>query len=120
MANWPNTLPKPRLVGYSIQPQNSVIKTQMEAGPNRYRKRYTAVPMDVRGTLMLNAAQMAVFKAFYQTDINYGADWFTFDGLNLGEGYSVASEVHFAEPYQASYLERGLWNVSFNLEVRNA
>jgi hypothetical protein len=120
MANWPNELPKPALSGYSIEPQNAVIKTQMEAGPARYRKRYTAVPMDVRGSVFLSPAQMAIFKTFYQTTINFGADWFTFDGLNTGEGYTIGSEAHFTEPYKASIGDRGYWNVSFSLEVRNA
>ena len=120
MANWPNTLPKPALSGYSVEPQNAVLKTQMEAGPNRYRKRYTTVPVDIKGGLTLTAAQMAVFKTFYQTTINQGADWFVFDGLNLGNGYTIGSEAHFTEPYKANLVDRGMWSVSFSLEVRNA
>jgi hypothetical protein len=120
MANWPSTLPKPALSGYSLEPQNAVLKTQMEAGPNRYRKRYTSVPMDVKASLLLTAEQMSAFKTFYQTTINQGADWFVFDGLNLGNGYATGSEVHFTEPYKANYIGRGQWDINFSLEVRNA
>lgn len=120
MANWPVSLPKPALSGYSVEPQNAVLKTQMEAGPNRYRKRYTAVPTDIKGRILLNAAQMAIFKTFYQVTINQGADWFVFDGLNTGSGFTVGSEVHFTEPYKANLIGRGQWDVSFSLELRNA
>lgn len=119
MAKWPSTLPKPALSSYSLEPQNAVLKTQMEAGPNRYRKRYTAVPMDIKSGFILNAAQMAIFTTFFRTTINFGADWFVFDGLNLGAGYATGCEAHFVEPYKANLIERGYWSVSFSFEVRN-
>lgn len=120
MASWPNTLPKPALNGYGLEPQESMLATQMEAGPKRYRKRYTAVPEDIKGNLIFSAAQMAIFKTFYKTTINQGADWFVFDGLNLGAGIVNGSEVHFKKPYTSLMIERGYWTVNFELEVRNA
>jgi hypothetical protein len=120
MANWPNTLPKPALAGFGIEPQEAMLATQMEAGPKRYRKRFTNVPEDIKGNLVFNAAQMAEFKTFYKTTINQGADWFVFDGLNLGSGFVNGLEVHFKKPYTANIIERGYWTVNFDLEVRNA
>jgi hypothetical protein len=120
MAAWPDTLPKPLLNGYGMEPQDAVIKTNMEAGPKRYRKRFTAVPYDLELSFVMTAAQMAIFKDFWHNQINLGADWFTFNGLNLGNGFTVNSEVHAVMPYKASLIDPLKWQVNLSIEVRNA
>lgn len=119
MANWPTTLALPLLDGYGIKPQSSVLRTQMEAGPARYRQRFTAVPYDVSVSVSLTKEQMAIFKSFYEDTIHFGADWFLMSGLDLGNGYTTDSEVHMVgEPDESRSNQ--LWRVKFNLEVRNA
>ncbi|HAJ72429.1 MAG TPA: hypothetical protein DCO68_10165 [Methylophilaceae bacterium] len=119
MQSWPTTLPLPSTESYSINPQSSVIRTNMEAGPAKYRKRFTAVPYDVTAQFLMTPAQMAIFKTFYNTTINLGADWFIFNGLDLGNGYATNSEVHIVGEPQEVKMD-GLWRVSLKLEVRNA
>ena len=36
---WPNTLPLPSVEGYGLTPQEAVLRTDMESGPARQRRR---------------------------------------------------------------------------------
>lgn len=118
MANWPDTLPKPKLDGFGIKPQPTVLRTQMESGA-RYRQRFTNAPIDVDCNFLLTKEQMATFKNFYDNDIHQGADWFLMSGLDIGNGYTTNSEVHIVGEYEATRSER-FWRLSMKLEVRNA
>lgn len=44
MITWPATLPLPTIEGYSIQPSDTILRTEMEASPARKRRRFTQVP----------------------------------------------------------------------------
>lgn len=120
MANWPTTLPLPMLDGYSVSPQAAVIRTQVEGGPARYRRRFSDAPEDITANVLLTAAQMVIFRAFYRDDIHMGADWFAMNGLDIGNGYTINSEVHMVGQYSAVKVDAKKWKVSFKLEVRNA
>ena len=39
--NFPKTLPYPTVQGYAIKPGEAIVRTEMEAGPARQRRRYT-------------------------------------------------------------------------------
>jgi len=43
-VSWPATLPLPTVEGYGIRPGEAILRTEMEAGPARQRKRFTQVP----------------------------------------------------------------------------
>ena len=45
--NFPATLPGMSMRNYSLKPVNNVIRTEMESGPARTRRRYISVPTDV-------------------------------------------------------------------------
>ena len=42
--NFPKTLPYPTVQGYAIKPGEAIVRTEMEAGPARQRRRYTQTP----------------------------------------------------------------------------
>lgn len=93
----------------------------MEAGAARQRKRFTSVPEDVTLNWIFTSAEMAIFRTFFNTDINLGTDWFTMN-LDIGAG-DVSYDVRFKDPKNAyeAVLMRGMWwNVKGLLEVRNA
>ncbi|OYZ67865.1 MAG: hypothetical protein B7X98_02385, partial [Methylophilaceae bacterium 17-43-7] len=103
-----------------VTPQAAVLRTQMEGGPPRYRKRFSDVPEDVTANFVVTAEQMAIFRSFYRTDINMGADWFVMNGLDIGNGYETNSEVHMVGQPNAMKINAVTWKVSLKLEVRNA
>ncbi len=41
---WPDTLPLPTVQGYAVQPEDAILRTEMEAGLARQRRRFTNVP----------------------------------------------------------------------------
>ena len=119
MATWPATLPAPLAAGYGVQPADPVARTDMEAGPPRMRRR-TAVRNDrVPVAFVLDAAQMAAFRAWFDdaaTGIAGGSAWFDVS-LDVGEG-AAAVEARFLAVWQAEQLAPGLWRVSANWELR--
>lgn len=118
MANFPSTLPKPVIDGYTGIQDQSFIRTEMEAGSVRQRQRYSAVNTQLNVTWFFSGTEMASFKTFYDTTINRGTDWFTYT-LDAGSGM-LSYDVRFTQPFQFSKLEGTYWRVSANLELRNA
>jgi len=79
-AVWPTSLPQRFLQdpGAIEQPPDVVLETQMDAGPPKARRRYTAGFRLVSGTIDLTHAQRATLDTFYVDTLQGGAlpfDW---------------------------------------------
>ena len=79
-AVWPASLPARLLAnpGATEQPPDVVLETQMDAGPPKARRRYTAGFRIVQGSLALTRAQYATLDDFYVNTLQGGAlpfDW---------------------------------------------
>lgn len=118
MATFPTGLPNPLVEGYSGSQDQVFIRTEMEAGSQRQRQRFSAANTQMTLTWLLDAADMATFKSFWTNDINRGSDFFTYS-LDLGDGLT-SYDVRFTQPYQFSYVDVDHWRVNGNVEVRNA
>ena len=114
MANitWPVQLPATLLIdGLSKQPQSSVIRTAMDAGPKKARRRYTARAVKFSGKMVFGMSELAVFERFYQTALADGVLRFNFtDPTTLEPG-----EFRFAADDTVSAVD-GLFEVSMQLE----
>jgi hypothetical protein len=114
MANiyWPELLPSGVLAdGFSKQPQNNVIRTSMDAGPKKARRRYTARAVKYSGKQIFDAAELAVFEQFYHNVLADGVLRFNF----VDPVTSETAEFRFTENYTVSANE-GLFEVSMQLE----
>ena len=118
MSAWPSTLPAPLLAGYTIAPEAGFIRTSMDVGAMRQRRRYTAQPTQLQASWVFTAAQMASFKTFYEGDLDVGTGWFTMT-IDAGAG-NVTKDCRFTQPYQAGRLSKVLWSVTSTIEVRDA
>ena len=120
MATWPTTLPAVSLSGYSIEPVDQSVRTDMEVGSARARRR-TAARLDIVSVSWLfTDAQMAIFRAWFEdgaTGAAGGAGWFTI-GLPMGDGGVVSSDARFVGVPKPSLLSGKNWRVSASLEVR--
>lgn len=118
MPAWPATLPAPLLAGYGVKPDSAVARTDMEAGPARVRRRFTAVPKRVPLACVLDEAQAAAFVTFWESDLADGANWFDLS-VNLGSGV-VTRSARFLETYSLDMLigSGDLWKLSGQVEVR--
>lgn len=79
MAVWPLGLPQylsPN--SYSERTASGTAITQMDAGPPKFRNRYTAVPTFISGTMLLSSAQVTILKDdFYRDTLSNGSLRFT-------------------------------------------
>lgn len=121
MASWPTTLPSPLLSGYGISPSDQVIRTEMEGGETRSRRRSSARKDSFPVSWKFTDAQMAIFRAWFDSPsyADGGNAWFTVY-LATGDTGIDSVTARFNGAWQAS-MESGLhWNVSATLEVRYA
>lgn len=68
-ATWPASLPSPLIGSGEWKPWSNVIRTQMDAGTPKLRRRYTAVGADVTFSLVLNRTQVAALETFVATTL---------------------------------------------------
>lgn len=119
MATWPTTLPPmPLRDGYEITFGNPTIRTDMESGPARVRRRSRASPDKIPLQFLLTEAQMATFRAWFDADIQQGAAWFICpikDGRQTGV---VPKEVRIEGGSLKSAPEGQGWRLSFQVETR--
>lgn len=124
MATFPATLPAPMLSGYQANPQDQVVRTQMEVGTARARLRSTAKIDKVTVQWLFTDAQMATFRTWWYQDSASGGSatgtsWFTIS-LALGQTGLTSVTARFLGAYKASGGAGLLWNVQAELEVRYA
>lgn len=117
MATWPTQLPAPQIAGYQLAPEASFARTDMDAGPARQRRRFTAAPTAIDVQLVLTAAQFEIFEAWFERRIESGAQWFSAPIAN-GQGVSTV-DCRFTEPWTAAPLGGGDWQVAAKWETRD-
>ena len=117
MASWPTTLPLAEVDGYGIQPQAAFIRTDMDQGPTRQRRRFTTAPTHYSVKWLLTEAQLATFESWYEGPADAGAGWFS---ITLRNGQGLQSvDARFTQPWQATMLGGHHYEVTATLEVRN-
>ena len=114
MANiyWPALLPSGLLEdGFGKRPQSNVVRTAMDAGPKKARRRYTARTVRCSGKQIFDLAELMVFEQFYHNVIADGVLRFNFADPVTGE----VAEFRFTEDYSVGTVD-GLYEVSMQLE----
>jgi hypothetical protein len=120
MATWPTTLPGPVGAGYSIKAGDQALRTEMESGSTRTRRRTFARNDKVTVKWEMSDEQMAILRAWFEDSVNGaagGAAWFTIT-IPIGTGGFVAVSALFIGGYD--FVARGVngWTVSAELELR--
>ncbi len=121
MATWPADLPQYfEADSYSYEPGSGVIRTQMDAGPPKVRRRFTAVYNVHRGAMIMSRTQFTTyFQPFVDTTLGGGVLEFIFpnpidDGDTTIDARFIiptGQAPYVATPFQSSALK-----VSFALE----
>ena len=117
MPAWPSIFPAPLFAGYALEPESSVARTDMDVGPARHRRRYTAAPTMTPCAVILSNAQFAIFEAWHRHELQDGSSWFTAPVRN-GQGVTL-QECRFVEPWKASPASANLFSVTMKWEVRD-
>lgn len=118
---YPTTLPKPVARGYMLKPIDSSLRTDMDVGSARVRRRTQARNDRLSLTWVLTDDQMAVYRAWFDdpAEADGGTAWVALS-LPIGDGGSSNIEFRFIGPYQAAASGGLIWTVTAEVEVRSA
>jgi hypothetical protein len=114
MAVWPASLPQRFLESPGVEEEapDVMIETEMDAGPPKARRRFTAGFRMIRGTVRISKAQRATLDTFWVTTLEGGTlpfDWihpitlatasfrFVRRGLKYRQSYSDGVDVLYAD-----------------------
>ncbi len=115
-AVWPDDLPLPTIQEYGIRPGEAILRTEMEAGPARQRRRFTNVPSRITVRWVMRSEQFLLFEGWYRWTAQEGGAWFTIDllgGLGL-----LPQEARFTRQFEATPYRGNLWEITSELEIR--
>jgi len=116
---WPQSLPqKPLLNGLAEQAPNTLLRSNMETGPAKVRRRYTAGVRKFPVSFVLTEAQVATMDTFLQETLLGGA--LKFDWLHPRTGAAVTFRIiPESEETLNTYtpLGRGYWSTSLQVEA---
>lgn len=78
MPIWPASLPQFAMIGAKIGADDSVLRSNMDAGPPVRRNRFTAITKSVSYTFRLTGTQVETLDNFFHSTLRNGAlsfDW---------------------------------------------
>lgn len=114
MTDWPATLPAaPLLDGFKETPPDLALRTDMEQGPAKLRRRTTAGVARFSLSYFLTQAQTATLAAFYTDDTQGGTLPFGFSHPRTGG----ALQCRFVHPPQIFALGGTYFRAQMELEV---
>lgn len=120
MAAYPTDLPAPLLASYGVTRQPNVLRTEMESGIARQRRRSLATPHKINASFQFSAAHMLAFNTFFDTTLHGGVDWFSMV-LDIGDGSQTYNQVRFiAEDMSIKKLSHNAYTVDTQLELIDA
>lgn len=112
---WPAALPQTLFVGgYGQTYPNVTIKSDMDAGPAKVRRRFTAGVEPVSGTMLMDATELAALDTFFTTTLLGGSLRFSW---TTPPAHTVSCEMRFTEPPTWTAVEPGTYEVSMSFEV---
>lgn len=116
MATWPATLPQTLLQdGYREALPRNKVRTEMDAGPAKQRRRYTAAVRPLTGCQNLTTTQVAALKDFHNTTLLGGT--LPFDWADPIPGSGLMSFRFVSEPSIDRVLSARLYRVMYQLEI---
>lgn len=73
-ATWPTAgnFPQRMQLGFKEAPVDQTLRTQMDSGPAKTRRRYTGIIRVSEGIITLTDAQLATFESFYYNTLEGG------------------------------------------------
>lgn len=111
--NWPSTIPQvPLSDSYQEQRAPDVIRSSMDVGPAKVRRRSTCGVRQFQVSFDLTKDQADDLDDFYETDLNAGTDWFNWTHPRK----QVTAEFRFVNPISYSCVDGIRWIATVTLE----
>jgi len=108
MTTWPATVPVHRS-GYSETPPSRVIRSDMDVGPAKVRRRSSSAVRQATLKLLLTPDQIQDLDDFYLAN-----DASAFDFVNPRTGETVQARFVDTPPYE---VNETMFNVGIELEI---
>lgn len=113
MPAWPGTLPtKPLQDGFSEGFPTNIIRTDMEIGPAKVRKRQTVGIRPFEVKYIFDGTELNTFRTFFNTTLQFGA--LSFDWFDPQSGAGVTAR--FINP-PVIQSEGSLFSVTASIEI---
>jgi len=110
---WPSTIPqRPSPNGYSESPGKNTIRSQMDTGPSKQRRRSTAAARPITCSFEMTAAEVATFEDFFLNTLNDGSLAFNWKNPRTNSD----AEFRFTQEYSLSNQGGDNWLVNCSLE----
>lgn len=110
-------LPSPVVEACSYAPQQNSIRTQMDAGAAKMRRRFTRVPEDVTFSLMLTRPQVFILTDFIEATLK---DVLPFDWIEFRHPGKSPATYRFKSRPKMTPVTPTLWRVELELELLSA
>lgn len=120
MPTWPASLPQDALVGVAVSAGDSVLRSQMDAGPPTRRNRFTANTVAITTSMVLTGTQVATLDTFFHDTLSNGA--LSFDWKDPRT--DAAAVIAFTAPPKYAGIVGDpmpgdrLWRASLSLEIQ--
>lgn len=114
MTDWPSTLPSGlEISGYQEPFTDSSIKSSMDAGPPKRRRRFSASIREFSGNLILTGAEVTLLETFYYDTIKQVSE---FNFIHPRKGTTVV--VVFSGAPSVSAIGPDLFQVGLKMEIQ--
>lgn len=118
LLKWPDRLPCP-FYEYNYAPQGSFVRTQMDSGLARHRRKSRQQRMRINVVWKIPREDMSVFRIFVM-DLVGGNGWVWFEMKLMFEDELETINARFInpeQPYNAQNVLNKIWSVTAELEV---
>lgn len=113
MPVWPVALPPPALSTLNEAPADNALRSNMDKGPAKLRRRTTANTYPLSFMLWLTSDEVDILKDFYDNETFSGSEEFDYVHPRTGE----ACQARFAERPSWSEREAVVYGASVSLEI---
>jgi len=113
MATWPASLPDPHIDNYQESRQDQVLRSQMDTGSPKTRRRFTASISNINLKWIMTGTQISTLETFFEYTISGGA--LSFDWIHPRKQSTVSAK--FKKPYQLSFLGNNYYKVTATFEI---
>jgi hypothetical protein len=116
MPSWPSTIPTFLVSGFSEEPGDGRLRTPMDAGPPKVRRRFTATVTKMRGTIQTDDAGLAAFRTFLNTTTLGGS--LPFDWEHPITGDAIVCQFGESLPrWSPANRAATRWDIDLDLEI---
>ena len=114
IPSWPSGLPAlVQVEGFNETQPDLAIRTEMDAGPAKVRRRFTAGVTPISAQQMITKSQVSTFETFYNTTLLGGTLRFSWT-----DPISTATvEARFVSPPKIIALGGMMFQLSMSLEI---